>query len=76
MESDTAEALEEAGAAVFHFLREASKGDEPMINILSYYQEGWQVLLFPRAKHRPWQYFEEGDKNILLSPASVDMEAP
>ena len=44
-----------------------------MINMLSYYREGWQILIFPREKHRPWQYFEEGEKNILLSPASVDM---
>ena len=44
-----------------------------MINMLSYYKYGWQVLLFPRDKHRPWQYFEEGEENILLSPASVDM---
>ena len=44
-----------------------------MINMLSYYKQGWQVLLFPRHKHRPWQYFEEGEQNILLSPASVDM---
>jgi hypothetical protein len=44
-----------------------------MINMLSYYRGGWQLLLFPRHRHRPWQYFEEGDRNILLSPASVDM---
>ena len=44
-----------------------------MINMLSYYRDGWQVLVFPRGKHRPWQYFEEGEKNILLSPAAVDM---
>ena len=44
-----------------------------MINMLAYYQDRWQILVFPREKHRPWQYFEEGEKNILLSPASVDM---
>lgn len=45
-----------------------------MINMLSYHARGvWQILLFPRDRHRPWQYFEQGEKNILLSPASVDM---
>ena len=44
-----------------------------MINPLCYYRSGWQLFLFPREKHRPWQYFEEGEKNILLSPAAVDM---
>jgi Domain of unknown function (DUF4922) len=72
MESDSKEKLEEFGASAFSFIRELKQG-EPMINMLSYYREGWQVLLFPRDKHRPWQYFEEGERNILLSPASVDM---
>jgi len=73
VESDSKERLEEFGTGAFLFLRELQGGEEPMINILSWYREGWQVLLFPRDKHRPWQYFEEGERNILLSPASVDM---
>jgi len=73
VESDSKEKLEEFAAGAFPMIRELQNGAEPMINMLSYYREGWQVLLFPRDKHRPWQYFEEGEKNILLSPASVDM---
>lgn len=47
---------------------------EPMLNILcSHYNNRWHVHVFPRKLHRPWQYFEEGQKQILLSPASVDM---
>ena len=47
---------------------------EPMLNILASYDRGrWTVHVFPRQQHRPWQYFEEGEKQILLSPASVDM---
>jgi hypothetical protein len=30
-------------------------------------------MIFPRARHRPAFYFAEGDKRILLSPASVEM---
>ena len=73
MESSSREALEDLAADAFRYLREQQQGEEPMINMLSYYDQGWLVLLFPRDKHRPWQYFEEGEKNILLSPASVDM---
>lgn len=48
--------------------------EEPLMNILACYDdETWQVFVFPRYKHRPWQYFEEGEKNIVLSPASVDL---
>lgn len=47
---------------------------EPMLNILCWYEEGkWITVIFPRKKHRPSCYFAEGEDNILLSPASVDM---
>lgn len=47
---------------------------EPMMNILAYVEnEEWIVHIFPRILHRPKQYFETGDKQILLSPASVDL---
>lgn len=73
VESESKELIEEFGATAFRHLRELQSGEEPMINMLSYYNSGWQLMLFPRHLHRPWQYFEEGEKNILLSPASVDM---
>lgn len=48
--------------------------DEPGINILASYQnDKWRVIFLPRAKHRPHQYFAEGNKKILVSPASVDL---
>lgn len=51
-----------------------SHEEEPMMNIISSYEEGkWRVIIFPRQKHRPSQYFSEGDGKILLSPASVDL---
>ncbi|MDP4115469.1 MAG: DUF4922 domain-containing protein [Bacteroidota bacterium] len=48
---------------------------ETMMNILVNYSDenGWRVIVFPREKHRPSHYFAEGDNNILLSPASVDV---
>ena len=73
VESASPESLEKYAMHAFQLIRDLQEGDEPMINMLSYYENGWQVLLFPRDKHRPWQYFEEGEENILLSPASVDM---
>lgn len=49
--------------------------DEPMMNILSYYEEktGWKIIIFLRNKHRPSHYFAEGKQNILISPAAVDI---
>ncbi len=47
---------------------------EPMLNILVSWDAGrWAIHIFPRQLHRPWQYFEEGEKQIVFSPASVDM---
>ena len=53
----------------------AKNNEEPMMNILSSYQNetGWRVIIFLRNKHRPSHYFEEGDNNILISPAAVDI---
>jgi hypothetical protein len=50
--------------------------DEPMMNILSYYddaQDEFQLVIFPRAKHRPLRYFAQGDEQLMLSPAAVDI---
>ena len=48
--------------------------DEPMLNILASFEHGdWIIHIFPRTLHRPAQYFEKGEKQILLSPAAVDL---
>ena len=52
----------------------AESAEEPMLNILCSYHSGmWRVIIFPRRKHRPDVYFLEGEKKILISPASVDI---
>jgi ATP adenylyltransferase/5',5'''-P-1,P-4-tetraphosphate phosphorylase II len=46
---------------------------EPMLNIICYADKDlWTVHIFPRIKHRPSQFFEEGANQLLISPASVD----
>ena len=58
----------------FQFLKNHIPSDpEPMLNILAMWvNEEWRVFIFPRKKHRPDQYFMEGDDQIVFSPASVD----
>ena len=72
LESGDRESLENAFYLIFDHM-EVYQEAEPMLNLLAYFDGSWQLLLFPREKHRPWQYFEEGERNILLSPAAVDM---
>lgn len=48
--------------------------EEPMMNIISSYQnESWRMFIFPRLNHRPKQYFMGGEKQLLISPAAVDL---
>ncbi|MGW8314320.1 MAG: DUF4922 domain-containing protein [Bacteroidales bacterium] len=72
LESDSEKELGHAFGLIFDFMARY-QGQEPLLNLLLYFDRKWQLLLFPREKHRPWQYFEEGKRNILLSPAAVDM---
>ncbi|MDX8340124.1 DUF4922 domain-containing protein [Draconibacterium sp. IB214405] len=74
LESADSKALGNAFDGIYSMLDVSSDDDEPMLNILTRYKDGgWRILVFPRALHRPSQYFAEGEENILISPASVDM---
>ncbi|QIA07885.1 DUF4922 domain-containing protein [Draconibacterium halophilum] len=74
LESADKAALENAFARIYALLDHHSEEEEPMLNILArYINDGWRILVFPRALHRPSQYFAKGEENILISPASVDM---
>ncbi len=70
----------EAGKELFKRLYEALPlgvdDAEPMLNILCWFDIAascWMIAVFPRVKHRPSCYFAEGDANMLITPASVDM---
>ena len=48
--------------------------EEPMMNLISSYDgKAWRIFIFPRAKHRPEQFYAEGNKQLLISPAAVDL---
>lgn len=55
-------------------LKETGQDGEPMMNILANFENGrWRIILFPRDKQRPTQFYAEGDERILMSPASAEM---
>lgn len=59
---------------VYKAMEVTSGEEEPMMNVLAWMeQEKWIICIFPRGKHRPSCYAAEGEANILISPASVDM---
>lgn len=48
--------------------------NEPMMNILCWKTaEDYYLVIFPRRAHRPSQFFAEGDQNIMISPAAIDL---
>lgn len=49
-------------------------GYEPMMNVITWYEnDHWVTCIYPRKTLRPSCYYAEGEGNILLSPASVEM---
>ncbi|MEN6456128.1 MAG: DUF4922 domain-containing protein [Prolixibacteraceae bacterium] len=74
LSSASEEELTRCFAQILRILEERGEKDEPMMNIISAYQhERWGVIIFPRDKQRPWQFDEEGNRKIVMSPASVEL---
>ncbi|MGB4414818.1 MAG: DUF4922 domain-containing protein [Paludibacter sp.] len=47
---------------------------EPLMNIVCNFEAGkWYTFVLPRKAFRPWQYIAEGDRQLLVSPATVEM---
>ena len=47
---------------------------EPLLNALCRRcEEGWELLIFPRLKHRPDVFYGEGERQFIVSPGLADM---
>ena len=54
-------------------LSSIQKNDEPKINLIASYDNNlWTLIIFPRTAHRPSLFYEEGERQILFSPGTVD----
>jgi Domain of unknown function (DUF4922) len=75
LEDRDATRFADAFAKVYAAMQQITlRTDEPMMNVLATFEASqWRVLIFPRAKHRPSFYFADGDAQLLLSPAAVEM---
>ncbi|MBW6533925.1 MAG: DUF4922 domain-containing protein [Mariniphaga sp.] len=52
----------------------ARNGNEPMMNILTFYENGeWKVIVFPRVKLRPSHFYKEDENQFVVSPAAVEL---
>lgn len=73
IKSNTIDAALEEFEEIYNILPVKEGEWEPMLNILAWYEEMWKIVVFPRKSHRPSCFFAEGEDNILISPASVDL---
>jgi ATP adenylyltransferase/5',5'''-P-1,P-4-tetraphosphate phosphorylase II len=75
IESSTKQEAEERFEDVYYYLRSRQpEEDEPMLNIITYVDQGNFVLhIFPRKAHRPRQYYLEGNSRLMVSPGALDM---
>jgi ATP adenylyltransferase/5',5'''-P-1,P-4-tetraphosphate phosphorylase II len=75
LEGSDKAALAERFARLHDVLAETIPNEEePMMNVLVNREgETFRVVVLPRRKHRPERYHAEGERRVLLSPASVDL---
>ena len=74
IESNDKDAIADIFKKIYSSLEIKENENEPMLNILTWRENRkWISCIVPRKAHRPECFFAEGDSNILISPASVDM---
>ena len=75
-QSDNIEWLADRFESLLKFMKTLSPNcllDEPMMNIIAFYEDDkWSLIVFPRIAHRPSLFYEKGERQILFSPGTVD----
>ncbi len=73
LSSSSEKELESRFRQILNILEERGQEGEPMVNIICFFrEEKWNMIIFPRDEQRPWQFYEEGSRQIIISPASVE----
>lgn len=75
IENSSKNEVEERFEDVYRYLHSRQPDEEePMMNIIVFMENDNYVLhIFPRKAHRPKQFFEEGKRQLLISPGAIDM---
>ena len=73
IESISIESATDAFNKLYNFFQNEN-AEEPMMNIVCTFEnDKWNVFILPRANFRPWQYTADGDEQLMVSPATVEM---
>ena len=55
-------------------IQQQCNSDSPEANVGIAVEDGYyRIVIFPRSKHRPQEYFETGDNHYTISPGFADM---
>lgn len=81
IESTDSDSLRDAFEKLYTFLTSLSSGRgdggevaEPLMNVVCLFEDKkWYLFVIPRKAFRPWQYTAEGNAQLLISPATVEM---
>lgn len=75
IESSSKQEIEDRFEDVYQYLHSHQPdAEEPMLNLIAFVENQNYVLhIFPRKAHRPGQFFEEGQRQLLISPGALDM---
>ncbi len=73
IESSDIESANDSFEKLCNFLQQ-EENTEPLLNVVCSFQNNkWFTFILPRKIFRPWQYSAENDKQLLVSPATVEM---
>lgn len=73
IESNDIESAKDSFEKLYSYFQ-TEEGVEPMMNIVCTYENGkWFTFILPRKAFRPWQYTADGDLQLMISPATVEM---
>ncbi|HBC38496.1 MAG TPA: DUF4922 domain-containing protein [Porphyromonadaceae bacterium] len=75
IESTSKSEVEERFEDVYQYLHSRQpEEEEPLFNLIAFVENNRYVLhIFPRKAHRPRQFYEEGKRQLLVSPGAIDM---
>jgi len=52
----------------------ANNNPEPLVNLILFFHDShYHLLIYPREKHRPKEYYYDGESKLVISPAAVDL---
>ncbi|MDO5664300.1 MAG: DUF4922 domain-containing protein [Bacteroidia bacterium] len=75
IESSSKQEVEDHFEDVYQYLHSRQPDEEePLLNLIAFVENNKYMLhIFPRKAHRPKQFFEEGKRQLLISPGAIDM---